>query len=300
MSYANAPWPRCWARLLGESNAMNPALIAPGSPGRRRPTPPPAGHTGRGEKMTLECRQGRAPEPVGEADRATERTECRPETATEGRSVQSERRNHQGSVNSVRSGNSVLSVNSVYSVHSVHSVVQDTLPAQAEGWKAGLFRLTRALKFDCGLDGRDMAQVRPHVEEWYREARAVIGEVPFSDVWGEVVTSWERAKHAAFQDPLAEAVAKAREEGNLPAVPASAGYDEAEVALAYRTLFWLALDSGLFFVSCRALGERLGMEHTKAWRILRMFEADGIILCLKRGKRPKATRYRWNGVGAGL
>ena len=173
------------------------------------------------------------------------------------------------------------------------------MPSQAEGWRASLFKFTRALKFDCGLDGSDMAEIRPHVEAWHRAAGAVIGDVPFSEVWGEVVTSWERAKHPVFRDPLAAAVARAREQGELPAMPELAGYDEPQVALAYRTLFWLALESGLFFVSCRAFGERLEMEHTKAWRILKIFEADGIIACLKRGKRPKATRYRWNGSGTG-
>ena len=117
----------------------------------------------------------------------------------------------------------------------------------------------------------------------------------FVDVWGEVLTSWERAKHPAFRDPLDEALATARREGNIPPVPEHAGYDAPIVALAYRLLFWLALlDEGLFFISCRALAKRLEIEHTRAWRILRVFEADGIIICLKRGRRPKASRYRWN------
>ena len=164
-----------------------------------------------------------------------------------------------------------------------------------EGWRPCLFRFTRALKFDCGLDGADMATIRPHVEQWHQQAGAVIGDVPFSEVWGDVVTSWERAKRPVFNDPLADALARAREDDRVPPVPECAGYDEAVVALAYRLLFWLALESNLFFISCRALADRLEIDHTRAWRILRMFEADGIIVCLKRGKRPKASRYRWNG-----
>jgi len=39
-----------------------------------------------------------------------------------------------------------------------------------DGWKVSLFKFTRALKFDCGLDGSDMAQIRPHVEHWHKEA----------------------------------------------------------------------------------------------------------------------------------
>ncbi len=165
---------------------------------------------------------------------------------------------------------------------------------QTEGWKTSLFKFTRALKFDCALNGSPMAEIRPHVERWYSEASPVLGDVPFSDVWGEVVTSWERAKRPAFQDPLDAAVATAREQGDVPPLPERKGYDEPVVALAYRLLFWLALDGGLFFISCRALATRLGIEHTRAWRILKMFEADGVIVCLKRGKRPKASRYRWN------
>jgi hypothetical protein len=166
-----------------------------------------------------------------------------------------------------------------------------------DGWKVSLFKFTRALKFDCRLDGSDMAQIRPYVERWHKEAGTVIGDMPFSEVWGEVVTSWERAKRPAFSDPLDAAVAKAREEGEMPPVPQCAGYDEPVVAFAYRLLFWLALvQDCLFFVSCRALGERLEVDHTRAWRILKMFEADGVIVCLKRGRMPKASRYRWNGM----
>ena len=240
--------------------------------------------------MTTEDRFGPAPGCADEGNAATECTECPAEGATEIQSVQRITEDYQDSVNSVNS------VNSIRSVNSVHSVVRDTLPRNADGWRASLFKFTRALKFDCGMDGANMATIRPHVEEWHKEASAVMAVVPFSEVWGEVVTSWERAKHPAFYDPLSAALDTAREEGNTPPVPARVGYDEADVALAYRLLFWLTLDDHRFFVSCRALGQRLGIDHTKAWRILRMFEADGIIVCLKRGKRPKASRYRWNGT----
>ena len=242
--------------------------------------------------------------PIGFAAGATECTECPAETATEGRSVQRRTENHHGSVNSVSSVSSVRSVssvNSVYSVdsvssaRSVHSVVGDTIPPGLEGWKTSLFKFTRALKFDCGLAGADMADIRPHVEHWYREAVGVLEGVAFSDVWGEVVTSWERARHSAYSDPLGVALATARQQADLPPVPDLVGYDEQDVALAYRLLFWLTLNDHSFFVSCRALAERLEVDHTKAWRILRMFEADGIIVCLKRGRTPKASRYRWNG-----
>ncbi|MFZ4396553.1 MAG: hypothetical protein ACOYOU_13100 [Kiritimatiellia bacterium] len=142
-----------------------------------------------------------------------------------------------------------------------------------------------------------MAQIRPHVEQWHKEATPVIGDVPFSVVWGEVVTSWERAKRPAFCDPLAVALAKAQDDGDALPVPERAGYGEPVVALAYRLLFWLALgQERMFFISCRALGERLEVDHTRAWRILKMFEADGAIVCLKRGRMPKASRYRWTGM----
>lgn len=160
-----------------------------------------------------------------------------------------------------------------------------------------MFRFVRALKFDCGCDGAPMAEVRPHVEEWYEAAKPLLGGVPFSDVWCEVSTSWDRARHPAFQDPLGAALAKVREEAGVPPLPLAAGYDEPVVALAYRLLFWLALSNGdRFFISCRALGECLGVDHVRAWRVLRMFEVDGVIECRKRGRTPKASRYRWNGM----
>jgi hypothetical protein len=185
-------------------------------------------------------------------------------------------------------------------VHSVHSVAQATLPESADDWRACLFKFTRALKFDCRLELAGVAQVRRHVEHWYGEAAAAIPGVTFADVWGEVVTSWDKARHSAFGDPLSIALAKAQANPNVPPVPTLVGYDEPVVALAYQFLFWLAQsDDQRFFVSCRALGERLGIDHKKAWRLLRMFEADGEIVCLKRGKQPKASRYRWTGTMSG-
>jgi len=233
---------------------------------------------------------------------ATECTESGTAIVTETRSVRRRTENiPPESVISVHSIDSIASATSILSVSSaasVHSVLRDTLPATADGWRVNLFRFTRALKFDCHLDGTNMATIRPHVEQWYTAAAAVLGDVPFSEVWGAVVTSWERARRPAFFDPLADALASAREHVHVPPLPVWPGYDEPVVALAYRLLFWLAQGDGRFFVSCRALGERLEIDHTRAWRILRMFEADGVIECLKRGKRPKASRYWWNGTVA--
>lgn len=225
--------------------------------------------------------------------RATECAECPPELATERQSGWRQTELVRGSVNSVHSASSARSIHSVY---SVHSVVRATLPESMDGWKSSLFKFTRALKFDCGIDGMDMGAIRPHVEQWHAEASAVLVGVPFSEIWGEVLTSWERAKHSAFSDPLTVALEKAQAHGRSPEVPDLIGYEEEDVALAYRLVFWLTLDNPRFFISCRALGERLGIDHTKAWRILRMLEADGIITCLKRGKRPKASRYEWTGT----
>jgi hypothetical protein len=163
------------------------------------------------------------------AARATECTECEAESATERRSGQRRTEDHQESVSSVTF---VSSACSVHSVHSVHSVVQETLPVSMEGWRASLFKFTRGLKFDCGMEGTDMAGIRPHVELWYREASAVLVDVPFSDVWAEVVTSWERARHRAFSDPLGLALETARRQGEVPPVPDLVGYDETDVALA--------------------------------------------------------------------
>ena len=249
--------------------------------------------------MTTEDGLGPARGPAVGGDDATECTECQPNRATERRSVQRRTEYHQVSVSTVsstRSVSSVSSVDSASSVLSVHSVARDTIPASLDGWRASLFKFTRALKFDLGLDGADMAELRPHVELWHREASAVLADLPFSEVWGEVLTGWSRARRPAFHDPVGAALATAREQGDVPPLPGLAGYDEPVVALAYRLLFWLALDEPRFFISCRALAERLGTEHTRAWRILRMFEADGVIVCLKRGKRPRASRYRWNGA----
>jgi hypothetical protein len=255
--------------------------------------------------MTREDRLGRQAEPRGDGGRATERTECGPESVTELRSLRrltelpGDPSKSVSSVCSVNSVCSVDSVRSVHSVHSVHSVVRDTLPESAEGWRASLFRFTRALKHDLGMNGANMTEVRPHVEQWYSEASGIIGDTPFSDVWSEVITGWNRARLPAYYDPLGAALATAQQQGDVPPLPARAGYEEPAVALAYRLLFWLALEDRNFFISCRALAERLGVDHTKAWRILRVFEADGVIACLKRGKRPKASRYRWTGGGNG-
>lgn len=196
--------------------------------------------------------------------------------------------------------NSVRSVNSAHSVRSarsVHSVTRDTLPETLTAWRTSLFKFTRALKFDCGMDGAPMAEVRQLVEEWYGCAKPVIGTVPFFEVWSEFATAWDRARHPAFQDPLQAALAKVRGEAGVPPLPEVAGYDDPLVALAYRLLFWLALSNrDHFFISCRALGECLGVDHVRAWRLLRMFEVDGVIECLKRGRMPKASRYLWIGI----
>jgi len=242
------------------------------------------------------------------ATRETECTEWEPETGTERLSLQKTTEDCQetlvnpsnsvNSTSSAHSGRSVYSTHSVNSARSVYSVpcaINNTMPTRSDEWKTCLFKFIRALKFDCNLGGADMPMIRPHVEQWHGQAKLVIDDIQFADVWGEVVTSWERAKYPAFADLLTEALETAKQKGPAPTVPKHVGYDEPDVELAYRLLFWLTFYEKDFFISCRALGARLGIDHKKAWRILRMFEADGVIVCRKRGRRPKASRYEWVG-----
>ena len=154
-----------------------------------------------------------------------------------------------------------------------------------EGWRGSVFTFTRGLKFDCGMEGTPMAEVRPHVEEWYEAAKPVIGDLPFSEVWCEVVAAWDRAKRPAFQAPLTKALAKAREEDGVPPVPSTAGYDDPVVVIAYRLLFWLALSQDeRFFISCRALGESPGSTRPGGVAVAAMFRGR------RRGRMPEARQ----------
>jgi hypothetical protein len=53
----------------------------------------------------------------------------------------------------------------------------------------------------------------------------------------------------------------------------------------------------LFFLSCRDLGERIGINHMKANHLLRDFVDEGILDLMQKGTRGshrEATTYRWN------
>ena len=206
------------------------------------------------------------------------------------------------------SENSENSDVSGYSDVSEHSELQKpdevialTQPKGPGQRNACIFSLARGLKFDCGLDSQPMKEIKPFVQKWHELALPTIDTEPFDDTWSDFLRAWETAELPLACDPVALAIARARQhlgEGHLPTEADQ--YDSEVVKLLVGLCANLAAyrAGDRFFLSSHVAGRRLEIPQSKALQYLKMLIADGVIEVVQTGNERRANRYRWLGKPA--
>lgn len=200
---------------------------------------------------------------------------------------------------SVPSDHSVLSVSSDLSVLSVQEAVKKaimhTLPRHTGERNMRLFEFARSLKAIPAFTTAEPSALRSHVQDWWRQAGPAIETKDFDTTWADFIHAWGRVKFAKGQGPMDQAISAAK------AIPipdwASSRYDSEPTRLLVCLCAELQRNSGAdpFFLSCRAAGDTLGIDHAPAARLLKMLVADGVLVVAQLGTKTRAARYRFIG-----
>ncbi|MEI6166974.1 MAG: hypothetical protein WCS52_07245 [bacterium] len=167
-----------------------------------------------------------------------------------------------------------------------------TLPTRLGKWDKSILDLARGLKFEAGMAGQSVDVLRPIVEEWHMKAIRILGDRRWAYTWYSFVYSWRHARVPLTGDPILVAMQNVVDDP--PSIPA--WIKDKNLRLIYVTLLRLSeQDGGRFFVSCRKLGEMLGMSHETARSRLKVLLAAGVIEKAKAHTPSRATRYLWRG-----
>jgi hypothetical protein len=178
--------------------------------------------------------------------------------------------------------------------YSIEMAVASTLPVRAGERHRRLFDLARELKAIPELVGAGLDRLKPIVRQWHQAALPTISTKSFDDSWLDFCESWGAVKFPKGQEPIHMIVAKAID-SDLP--PVAADYDSPKIKLLVRLCRELQRYHGAepFYLDCRTAGKVLEVEHSVAWRWLRLLQHDGVLGLVSTGSQAsrKANRYRY-------
>ena len=162
------------------------------------------------------------------------------------------------------------------------------LPKTTGNRNKRLFDLARHVKANRPEATKD--ELRAIAMQWHELALPTIGTKAFAETWGDFSRAWENVKY-----PEGALLAKILD--NLdgdPIPPMPSGYGETEERLI-RVCIRLQQYAGTapFFLSARKAGDLIGLHFTNASAMLCGLVADGVLELVERGKRPKASSYRF-------
>jgi hypothetical protein len=177
---------------------------------------------------------------------------------------------------------------------TIQYAIAATLPVRAGERHRRLFDLARELKAIPALASADLARLKPIVRSWHQAALPIIGTKPFDETWLDFAEAWDKVKFPKGQGPMCMIFSRARD-ADPP--PVAAEYETSGVKLLIRLCRELQRYHGTnpFHLDCRTAAELLGVEHTAAWRWLKLLQHDRVIRLESTGSRAsrRANCYRY-------
>jgi hypothetical protein len=185
---------------------------------------------------------------------------------------------------------------------SIQSLILANLPCQHGQRHHRLFDLVRRLKAIPAFANADPLTLERIVRQWHQAALPAIRTKRFAPTWSEFLDAWKRclspygSSHAG-DFALAAAMASP--------CPIASNYANSERLALLASICWhlSGFGAGEFFISTGDTARLLGIDgdgrRMAAWRLLNRLEADGIIVCVRRGLQGatsgRATEYAWKG-----
>ena len=184
----------------------------------------------------------------------------------------------------------MMSTFSAHSAFSALSALKECVPTKKGELKSKMFLLVRTL--------RGMAEVRDNFElqqacfdEWCRLSSSV-GLGSLDTLFARFLDSWERVVFPIGVNPAEIAWTRSAES----TAPEAARFHDPKVR---RLVSWfrelqMLHPNGAIFISSHQAAEKLEVTSNVAWLWeSSLLEKAGVLLCVLRGNRKRATRYRY-------
>jgi hypothetical protein len=160
-------------------------------------------------------------------------------------------------------------------------------------WKDAVFDLGKRLKLVPRLADKEIGELRPIVEEWYRRARHV-ARTPLNEVWEEVVNGWPKIRDEIGEFDLAFERAKTRK----PPIAMNLYEGDAGRVLLASLCRELQRDKQPgenIFIATRRAAEKLGIDPSTVSRRLKVLCADRILRAGPKGSLEdhRASEYEY-------
>jgi len=171
--------------------------------------------------------------------------------------------------------------------------ISRTLPAGFGQRHRCLFNLARELKGIDTLAVATLAELKPIVVEWHKQAVGHIQTKPFEESWIDFADAWCRVRYAKGEEPMTMIFEQAIRD--IPKVAEQ--YEQVKVRQLAALCKALQREAGdkPFFLASREAGRLLGVQPMQAWRWLKLLSMDGIVELVRSGsqREHRASEYRY-------
>lgn len=167
-------------------------------------------------------------------------------------------------------------------------IIARTLPTGPRQRNRRLFNLARILKgllFEADTD-----ELLPIVRNWHRQALPHIRTKEFSESWADFRIAWDAIKRPAGRSFRAATLA-ADADTDPPFAYRYDGHLRRLAALCWQ--LQIQWGERAFPLACRTAGDFLGIDKTKAWRLLRTLQLDGVLRQVKKGSKASGKASEW-------
>ena len=189
---------------------------------------------------------------------------------------------------------------------TIDELIRFTLPA-TEGERNGrILDFSRGLKFNLKYAGTPIDELKPLVQQWYQAARPYIRTKSFDATWRDFLHAWDEALFPLGIDLVPFAFERAHAKPSPACARNYQNPDTQRLVGACAELQRL-VGNRPFFLSCSQVARALwgdapspqdwDQNRVRAGRLLKARERDGVLECVKRGKKGRAgnpaSRFRF-------
>lgn len=191
---------------------------------------------------------------------------------------------------------------------TIDELIRFTLPKHEGERNSRLLDFARGLKFNLKYEGKPIAELMPLVRRWHEAALPNIRSKNFDATSKDFLHAWDEALFPLGGDPVPIAFERARAK---PFPACAQRYQNPDTILLVGACAELQklVRNRPFFLSCSQVAKALwgdplsqldwNQNRVRANRLLKTLERDGVIKCVKRGKKghagSPASRYRYQG-----
>ena len=180
----------------------------------------------------------------------------------------------------------------------IESAIERAVPTNPkQPWWMWVFSLARELKSVEALTNVDPIDLADIVTACHQRINpAMIDKCSVDGALSEFLGAWARVEFLTGDGPFDIALAQMK----VTKIPDAAKRFSDPTTRSLVHLCWALQEAAgdrAFFLSSDTAAREVGCQPMQAWRLLKLIEAFRIIQVVEKGKRRRATRYKFIGSG---